>query len=160
MPWLFEEADVLMLWRLKTLEPRAFVMKFDHKVLERSASAHVQYAHLKQAFKGFVDAGSAYLARPDPPIAGIKLETNLHENYFDVFFVGMHVRFQFLVRKDSDGTMVGAVIVVRKSPTFSNEPDLIGSFRLTPEGETEYEDATAAEVVLYWLDEALEHQMP
>ena len=135
-------------------------MKFDHMVLKRSASAHLQYARLKQAFKEFVDAGSAYLARPDPPIAGIKLEVNLHENYFDVFFVGMHVRFQFLVRKGTDGAMIGAVVVVRKSPTFSNEPDLIGSFMLTPEGKTEYEDATAAEVVLHWLDEALEHQMP
>ncbi len=144
-------------------------MKLTEKVFDRIDHVARRYARFKEGFASFLK-GTEYLTDSSSPIKGLSLIASLDENHFDVLFVGITIRFSFLVVYGTDGILSGRVVVVRVSPTFSDKKDIIGSFSFNSQGTTDFETLdgndkldigyNAAEIVLHFLDQALAKPVP
>lgn len=144
-------------------------MKLTDKVFDRIDHVGRRYAQFSEIFAQFLK-GCTYLTDPSSPVKGIALSVSLDQNHFDVLFAGMVVRFHFVAGYGADSALTGRVIVIRVSPTFSDTPDIIGSFLFNGQGITDFEvsdgsdkleiEYNAAEIVLHFLDQALAKPLP
>ncbi|MBU0910489.1 MAG: hypothetical protein KKA54_15705 [Proteobacteria bacterium] len=144
-------------------------MKLTENVIDRAEYAAKRYDSFKEAFVRFMK-GAAYLTEPSSPIRGLSIEPSLDKNHFDVTFVGMTIRFCFLVQYGTDNALTGRVVIVRETPTFSDTPDIIGAFSFNGKGVTDFDVAegddkleieyNAVEIVLHFLDQALAKPFP
>lgn len=139
-------------------------MKLTEKVFDRIAHVARHYSRIQDRFASFLKE-TEYLTKSSSPIKGLSINASLEDNYFDVLFAGMTIRFSLLVTYSSDGVSSGRVVVVRVSPVFSDKKDIIGSFTFNGQGITDFESAddndkldigyNASEIVLHFIDQAI-----
>jgi len=144
-------------------------MKLTENVYDRADHAAKRYARFKEAFACFLK-GAAHLTEPTFPIKGLSIGPFLDTNQFDVTFVGMTIRFRFLMLYDTDNTLTGRVVVARNPPAFSDTPEIIGAFSFNGHGITDFEidedrdklgiEYYASEIILHFLDKALAKPLP
>lgn len=144
-------------------------MKLTEKVFDRVDHVARRYARFNEGFSSLLK-GAEYLTEPSSPIKGLSLNASLDQNFFEVLFAGMTIRFCFFVAYGIDGALAGRVGVVRVRPTFSDTQDIIGSFSFNGQGITDFDTSdgndkleisyNAAEIVLHFLDQALAKPLP
>lgn len=144
-------------------------MKLTEKVFDRIDHVARRFARFSEGFAGFLK-GAEYLTEPSSPIKGLSFNAALDKNFFEALFAGMTIRFCFFVAYGTDGVLAGHVVVIRVRPTFSDTPDIIGSFSFNSHGITDFDTLdgndkleisyNAAEIILHFLDQALAKPLP
>ena len=145
-------------------------MKLTEDVLNRTVNAQKQHRRLKAIFFENFRRGAEYLTDEECPIKDLTLASSLDENYFDIFFLEMQIRFRFFTYYGADDVLTGKVAVLRQSPTLSKTPDVIGGFSFNAEGMTDFEAAEgnkkieighgAKAIILHFIDQALLKPLP
>ncbi len=144
-------------------------MKLAKQIFDQANYTMKMYGRYKEIFKRFFNSAK-FLTQADTPVEGVVLKPMLEENYFDVFFSGVRIRFLFLANYGEDGVFAGKIVAVRVWPTFSETPDIIASFTFDGEGFANFELANdsdkiniefkAAEIVLLVLDAVVRKPFP
>lgn len=139
-------------------------MKIDENIHGKAITIGRRYAQLKAAFENLY-IGGQYLVEPASKLESFRFEPSLEKGYFDVFYSGLQVRFQFSPYYAEDDAVQGKVLCYREHPKFSKEPDLIGSFTFNGRGITDFEviegrdklemEVDGGDIILHFIDAAL-----
>lgn len=100
----------------------------------------------KYYFERFFDE-SQRLTDPNYGFPGISFEANLERNYFDVSYLGVHLRFEFNLCIGEDGVAEANIYCSKESPNFSKEKNIIGAFKFNRAGITNFETDNDQETV-------------
>jgi len=139
-------------------------MKITDRIVDRTAFAARVHGYLKWHFERFFHS-AGYLMQPTSPVKGLVLRPVLDMDYFEVSFLGMRIRFQFVLQCASDGFLGGKVIAVRESYGLPNCDGNVGGFMFDAQGFTDFDDSMsggrldigygAAEIILHFFDQAI-----
>ncbi|MDP3087651.1 MAG: hypothetical protein Q8M99_05630 [Methylotenera sp.] len=109
------------------------------------AQAYEKTVHFDKRYPALVDGferfyrGSQFLINSKWKIPGFLFEPPTGNNYFDVFFAGMRLRFQMVATALEDGSLLGTIYCLRITPKFKELEDVIGSFTYNGQGITDFE---------------------
>ena len=145
-------------------------MKLTEDVLNRTVDAQKKHRRMKAIFFENFRRGAEFLTDEEGPIKELMLGSSPEENYFDIFFLEMQIRFRFFTCYGADDALTGKVVVLRQSPALSKIPDVIGGFSFDAEGITDIEAAegngkieigrSAQQIILHFIDQALLKPLP
>lgn len=144
-------------------------MELTKNVVERMTLVDKRHLRFRQVFVRFVERAK-YLAEPDSPVKGIKLEASPQEDLLDVSFGGIQVRFLLMVCYGDDGSPRGKVVCSRSVRNLADAIDFVGSFTFSGQGTTDFDFAQgddgiemeyhAIEIVLHFLNAAITMPLP
>jgi len=144
-------------------------MELTKNIVERITLVDRRHLRFRQIFVRFIEKAQ-YLAEPDSPIKGIKLEASTQEDLLKVSFGGIQVRFLLVVCYGDDGSPRGKVVCSRAVRNLSDTIDFVGSFTFSGQGITDFDFAQgdediemeyhAIEIVLHFLNAAITMPLP
>lgn len=139
-------------------------MKIDANIVQRMAQLERKLNRFRAAFSGFIE-GAKWLKQPNSPLKGIELQTSSQNDYLDVFFAGMCIRFLLLISYGEDGEPRGRVVCTRLIQGLSDKRIEIGCFLFSGQGMTDFEvdeggdpiemEYHAGLIVLNYIDQAI-----
>ena len=145
-------------------------MKLTTDIISRIDNTQKQHRRMKAIFLGNFRRGAEFLTDEEGLFKELSLGSSLEENYFDIFFLEMQIRFHFSTCYGADDALTGNVAVLRQSPTFTKTPDVIGNFSFNIEGITDFEVAEgndrielgrySKEIILHFINQALLKPLP
>lgn len=131
---------------------------------EKSIQTGRRYLELKARFDSFFN-GAQYLLDPSSKIVNLSFDASLDNNYFNVLFAGMQLRFQFVPSLLEDSSLHGVVYCLRESPKFIESKDIIGTFIFNGRGITDFEvddgndrleiEYNAGDIIMHFVNQAL-----
>lgn len=139
-------------------------MKIDTNVVQRMAQVERKLNRFRAVFSGFIE-GAKWLKQPSFPVQGIELQASPQNDYLDVFFSGVCIRFMLILAYREDGEICGRVLCLRQIPVLSDKRDVIGTFSFSGQGTTDFEvdvgddpidmEYCAGVIVLHYFDQAI-----
>ena len=139
-------------------------MKIDTNVVQRMAQVERKLNRFRTVFSGFIESAK-WLKQPSFPVQGIELQVSPQNDYLDVFFAGISIRFLLLIGNGEDGEVRGRRICLRQIPLLSEKRDVVGTFLFSGQGVCDLEvdvgndpiemEYNAGLIVLHYIDKAI-----
>ncbi len=121
------------------------------KLISNSYEKALHLVKINKEFKYYFERflnESLRLTDPNYGFPGISFEAHLETNYFDVSYLGVHLRFEFNLCIDEDGVAEANIYCSKESPNFSQEKNIIGVFKFDHAGKTNFETDNDQETVI------------
>lgn len=138
-------------------------MKITSNVHEKVSAANKRYLKFKDKFRAFFESGK-WLTEPQSIIA-LQLQEQFEDNYFEILYLGMRLRFQLIVSFDKNSLLEPKVICTKHQPPYADIGVHVGSFSYTGPGFTDFEvdaghdpihiEESAGEIMLHFINLAL-----
>ena len=144
-------------------------MKIDANIVQYMAQVERKMNRFRAVFSGFIE-GVKWLKQPSFPVQEIEFRASPQNDYLDVLFAGMSIRFVLLIGYGEDGEARGRIVCLRQVPVLSEKRDVIGTFLFTGQGVTDFEvdvgndpiemEYHAGLIVLHYINQAIKLPLP
>ena len=141
-------------------------MKLNPQALERLAQADARFNRFDERFKTFLQQLS-FFNEPRCPIKGIAVEVAPDERGFSAKYRTITIAFRMLFQLSAQGTPSARVECSLEEPKEGKNKVILGTFTFNPLGATNFEpgpdadpidlEGMAAEILLHFIQLALEH---